>query len=172
MTEWTRDMVEERVDEAADVLRQLPPVRVSGYSAPGRNPAQLRRHGGREAGADAETAAEPRRDQPDGGGDHLEPLPRARRRPPDVGAGRRHAVEAPLLPLRHQSADGAPAIRLRAQRHRLAAERPAGAPSARAAVRRSAGGIRTRTRATRQSSRSIVMSTSDISPMACRVCWG
>ena len=31
MTEWTRDMVEERITEAADVLRQLPPVRVRGY---------------------------------------------------------------------------------------------------------------------------------------------
>ena len=31
MTEWTRDMVEDRVEEAADVLRQLPPVRLSGY---------------------------------------------------------------------------------------------------------------------------------------------
>ena len=31
MSDWTRDMVEERVEEAADVLRQLPPVRLSGY---------------------------------------------------------------------------------------------------------------------------------------------
>ena len=36
MTEWTRDMVEERIDEAADVLRQLPPVRLRATSAPGR----------------------------------------------------------------------------------------------------------------------------------------
>lgn len=31
MAEWTRDMVEERIIEAADVLKQLPPVRVCGY---------------------------------------------------------------------------------------------------------------------------------------------
>ena len=31
MAEWTRDMVEERVVDAADVLKQLPPVRVRGY---------------------------------------------------------------------------------------------------------------------------------------------
>ena len=31
MAEWTRDMVEDRVVEAADVLKQLPPVRVRGY---------------------------------------------------------------------------------------------------------------------------------------------
>ena len=31
MAEWNRDMVEERVEEAADVLRHLPPVRLSGY---------------------------------------------------------------------------------------------------------------------------------------------
>jgi hypothetical protein len=31
MPEWTRDMVEERVNEAAAVLRRLPPVRVAGY---------------------------------------------------------------------------------------------------------------------------------------------
>lgn len=31
MSEWTRDMVEERITEAAAVLRRLPPVRVAGY---------------------------------------------------------------------------------------------------------------------------------------------
>jgi hypothetical protein len=31
MTEWTRDMVEERIVEAADVLRQLPGLRNQGY---------------------------------------------------------------------------------------------------------------------------------------------
>jgi hypothetical protein len=31
MAEWTRDLVEERIVEAADVLKQLPPVRVGGY---------------------------------------------------------------------------------------------------------------------------------------------
>lgn len=31
MAEWTRDMVEERITEAADVLKQLPPVRLGGY---------------------------------------------------------------------------------------------------------------------------------------------
>ena len=33
MPEWTRDMVEERIVEAAAVLRRLPPVRVAGYAA-------------------------------------------------------------------------------------------------------------------------------------------
>ena len=31
MAEWTRDMVEERVEGGSRVLRQLPPVRLSGY---------------------------------------------------------------------------------------------------------------------------------------------
>ncbi len=31
MTEWTRERVEERLSEAADVMRRLPPVRVQGY---------------------------------------------------------------------------------------------------------------------------------------------
>jgi hypothetical protein len=31
MADWTRDMVEERIEEAAAVLRRLPPVRVAGY---------------------------------------------------------------------------------------------------------------------------------------------
>jgi hypothetical protein len=31
MTDWTRDMVEERIVEAADVLRQLPGLRNRGY---------------------------------------------------------------------------------------------------------------------------------------------
>ena len=55
MSDWTRDMVEDRIDEAADVLRQLPPVRLSGYFSTwpeilrsfgdrvGANPVPLRR---------------------------------------------------------------------------------------------------------------------------------
>ena len=31
MPEWTRDMVEERITEAAAVLRRMPPVRLAGY---------------------------------------------------------------------------------------------------------------------------------------------
>jgi hypothetical protein len=31
MADWTRDLVEERIVEAAAVLRRLPPVRISGY---------------------------------------------------------------------------------------------------------------------------------------------
>ena len=31
MTDWTRERVEERLCEAADVMRRLPPVRVQGY---------------------------------------------------------------------------------------------------------------------------------------------
>lgn len=31
MGEWTRDMVEARITEAADVLKQMPPVRLGGY---------------------------------------------------------------------------------------------------------------------------------------------
>ena len=31
MAEWTRHMVEERITEAAAVLRRLPPVRIAGY---------------------------------------------------------------------------------------------------------------------------------------------
>jgi hypothetical protein len=31
MTDWTRDMVEERIVEAADVLKQLPGLRNQGY---------------------------------------------------------------------------------------------------------------------------------------------
>ena len=49
MAEWTRDMVEERIIEAADVLKQLPPVRVCGYFQHlAGDPAPLRRHGGAE----------------------------------------------------------------------------------------------------------------------------
>ena len=52
---------------------------------------------------------------------------KARRLSSDVGARRRHAVEGHLLSFRHQPADRAPPIRLRTQRHCLAAERPVGA---------------------------------------------
>ena len=140
MAEWTRDMVEERVEEAADVLRQLPPVRLSGYFSTwpdilrsfgdrvGANPVPMRR-------PPPNPAAISRMEETITWNRFLERDEVA----PDVGAGRGHAVEAPLLPLRHQPAHGAPAVRLRAQRHRLAAERAAGASSARAEVRRRAG---------------------------------
>ena len=75
MAEWTRDMVEERVEEAADVLRQLPPARGSAAtSAPGPTSCAAPRRSPRSAGADA-LPPPTRRDQPHGGGDHLEPLP-------------------------------------------------------------------------------------------------
>ena len=107
MPEWTRDMVEERITEAAAVLRRLPPVRVAGYF--GTWP-EIQRTAKELAEAapdeDAAAAAEHRCDLPHGGGDHLEPFPRARRCPPDVGARRGRAVEGALLSVRDQPADG------------------------------------------------------------------
>ena len=35
--EWTRAMVADRLDLAADVMRSMPPVRRRAMSAPGRN---------------------------------------------------------------------------------------------------------------------------------------
>ena len=72
----------------------------------------------------------------------MESLPRSRRLPSDVGARRGRAVEGRLLPVRHQPADRAPAVRLCPQRDRVAAERARGASSARTAVRRGAGQMR------------------------------
>ena len=127
MTDWTRDMVEERVEEAAWVLGRLPGPRRQGYFSTWPD-IVLQRPRDRVPGAEADAgAAVAAGDHAHGGGDHLEPVPRARRRPADVGARGGDAVEAPLLPLRHQPADRDPALRLRAQRHRLAAQRPAGA---------------------------------------------
>ena len=124
MPEWTRDMVEERITEAAAVLRRLPPVRVAGYFGTWPEIQRTAKELAEAAPtADAAAAAKQRGDLAHGGGDHLEPLPRARRRPPDVGARRGRAVEGALLPVRHQPADGAPAVGVRAQRHRLAAKR-------------------------------------------------
>ena len=31
MSEWTPEMVDERLEEAANVLRRMPPVKVQGY---------------------------------------------------------------------------------------------------------------------------------------------
>ena len=60
MTDWTRGMVQDRVVEAADLLKLLPPVRLSGrFSTWPGHPARLRRPGRRERGPDA-PAAEPR----------------------------------------------------------------------------------------------------------------
>ena len=135
MAEWTRDMVEERITEAAAVLKRLPPFRVAGYF--GTWPEIQRTAKELAEGMPtphAAAAAEQRRNIPHGGGDHLEPLPRARRRASDVGAGRGGTVEGAVLPVRDQQADGPPAVGICAQCHRLAAERAAGAPSARPQV--------------------------------------
>ena len=78
MAEWTRDMVEERVIEAAAVLRKLPGPRVVGLLQHlAGHPAQRPRDRGPGPEADA-GAAVAAGDQPHGGGDHLEPVPRAR----------------------------------------------------------------------------------------------
>ena len=87
MTEWTREMVEERIVEAAAVLKRLPGLRSQGYfrhmaGDPADREGDRRRH----AETDAAAASEHRGDHPHGRGDHLEPVRRARRRHPDVGA--------------------------------------------------------------------------------------
>ena len=74
MTDWTRDMVEERIVEAADVLRQLPGLpaqRLLQHLA--GDPAQPQGIGACDADTDAAAATEALGDQPHGGDDHLEP---------------------------------------------------------------------------------------------------
>ena len=74
MAEWTRDMVEERITEAAAVLKRLPGLRSQGYFSTWPE-IQRSREGDRRGHAetDAAAAAEHRGDHPHGGGDHLEP---------------------------------------------------------------------------------------------------
>ena len=68
MDNWTVEMVEDRLAEAAAVMRRLPPVRVPGYFntwPPSRR--GVRRSRWPAARADAVAAAVARRNQPDGG---------------------------------------------------------------------------------------------------------
>ena len=107
MTEWTRDMVEERIVEAARVLGKLPGPAAGLLQHMARHAAQRPRD--RAPGAEAdEGASVAAGDQPHGGGDHLEPLPAAGGGAPHVGPRRRHAVEGYLPSLPHQPADAHP----------------------------------------------------------------
>ena len=144
MTEWTRDMVEERVLEAADVLKQLPGLQSQGYFSAWPDVLRSSREIARQEPKPMKVLPSPqaisRMEEAITWNRYLEPddahLMWAR------ADGLRWKGHMP--PLRHQPADGAPALGLRAQRDRLAAERARGAPSARAAVRRRAGPRRQR----------------------------
>ena len=147
MAEWTRDLVEERIIEAAAVLRRLPGPRSQGYF--GTWPEIQRTAKEIAEGMPRpmrlpppSTAAITRMEEAITWNRFLEP----RRRPPDVGAGRGRAVEGALLPVRDQPADGSPALGVRAQRHRLAAERALDQPEAQPGVLVDANGVRRWTR--------------------------
>ena len=68
MNDWTPAKVEERLLEAADVMKRLPPVRVPGYfSTWPKTLVQFSDLVRRTPGAPAPAAALGRGDQPDGG---------------------------------------------------------------------------------------------------------
>ena len=124
MAEWTRDMVEERIVEAADVLERLPAVPSQGYFGTWPEIQRSRKELAEAMPTPRSAAAsEHLRDHPDGGDDHLEPLPRAGGGTPDVGARRRAGLEGHLLSLRHQPCDRPPEMGVRAEPDRVAAER-------------------------------------------------
>ena len=112
MAEWTRDMVEDRVEEAADVLCQLPPVRLSGYFSTwpdilrsfgdkvGANPVPMRR-------PPPNPSAISRMEEAITWNRFLE-----RDEAHIMWARRGHAVEGHLLPVRRQPTHRASAVRL------------------------------------------------------------
>ena len=143
MAEWTRDMVEERIVEAAaDSAAAAGPSLAGLLQHLAGDPAHGQGDRRRHAAADAVTAAEQRGDHPNGGGDHLEPLPQPEEAHLMWARAEGMLVEGALLPVRDQPADSEPTVGIRSQRHRLAAERPAGASSTRATFRRGASGMR------------------------------
>ena len=102
MGEWTRDRAEGRITEAADVLKQLPPVRLSGYFSTW---PEILRSSGDRVGANPVPMRRPP-PSPSAISRMEEVITWNRFLEPDechlMWARGRHAVEAPLLPLRHQ----------------------------------------------------------------------
>ena len=86
MDNWTVEMVEERLVEAAAVMRRLPPVRVPGYfSTWPRDARGVRRSRWPATRADAAATAIAGRDQPDGGDAGMAALARSRGRKARLG---------------------------------------------------------------------------------------
>ena len=122
MDKWTAKMVEERLVDAAAVMRRLPPVRVPGRfntwphmivefaDRVGQEPKPLR------------LPPPSRRYHPDGGNIDVAAVARTRGRQAGMGARRSHAMEGDLLAIRCGARDGESALAVRTQRDRLAAE--------------------------------------------------
>ena len=76
MAEWTRDMVEERIAEAAAVLKRMPGLRSQGYFSTWPEIQRSRKEIAEGMPrAHAAAPAEHRGDHAHGRGDHLEPVP-------------------------------------------------------------------------------------------------
>ena len=78
MADWTRDMVEERVMEAAWVLKKLPGPRVSGYFSTWPDIVLSAREIAAQEPRPMRVLPSPQAISADGGGDHLEPVSRTR----------------------------------------------------------------------------------------------
>ena len=104
MSEWTRDMVEERIVEAAAVLRQLPGPRAQGYFSTWPDillsAQEIARQEPRPMKVPPHAAAICRMEEAITWNRFLE-----REDANLCGRGRRDAVEGDLPPLRHQPAD-------------------------------------------------------------------
>jgi hypothetical protein len=96
--DWTPEMVEERLVEAAMVLRRLPAERGQGYfSTWPQMFVEFRRFGRADAGADEIAVTVCRSHQQDGGGTLLDAVARARRCQDRLATGQRKALEGGLL---------------------------------------------------------------------------
>ena len=98
MTEWTPEMVEERLVEAAAVLKRLPPVRVRRLLQHlADDEGRVLRPGRPDAGADASATPVGRCHQQDGGDARLDGVAGAGRFEDRLDAGERRPVEGDLL---------------------------------------------------------------------------
>ena len=123
MTDWTTAQVQDRLELAAGVMRQMPGVMPQGFfnawpeyfhsfaDKVGQEP-QMRR-----------PRPEPAPDHGGRGGDALAALAREGRCSARLAARRWHAVEADLLGARDQPGNGEPALAVRHRGDHLAAER-------------------------------------------------
>ena len=141
MAEWTMARVQDRLESAADVMRQLPGVRPQGYfnawpeyfhsfaDKVGQKPEMRRPRPGPRAITEAEEAMLWLSWLEVGG------------RAAGLGAGPRRELEGALLAVRHQPDHRRPALAVRAGGDRLAAERAGAASAAREEVGDRAGAL-------------------------------
>ena len=131
MDRWTVEMVEDRLVEAAVVMRRLPSVRMPGYfNTSPKMVVEFADRVGQQPEPMQLAATVTRGDQSDVGGAHVAALAGSRGCQAGLGAVGSYAVEGGPLAVWHHPGDGASAMAVWPERDRVAAQWAEGASEA------------------------------------------